>query len=56
MKMHGDCDFCANYLQTILFAFMLYRVAVAVVQLKQGMTRIICLDVEEISAKRQKSK
>lgn len=31
---------------------MLYRVLVAVIQLKQGMLRIICLDMEEIAAKR----
>lgn len=55
MQWHG-CQFCSDYLLTILLAAMAYRVVVAVIQLKQGMTRIICLDVEEISAKREQAK
>jgi len=49
-------EFCAHNLKTILFGFMIYRVAVAVIQLKQGMTRIVCLDIEEISAKSSEQK
>ena len=52
LQWHG-CQICANYLYPVLFGAMVYRVVVAAIQLKQGMTRIICLDVEEISAKRQ---
>jgi hypothetical protein len=51
-EFHG-CEFCSNYLYKVLAAFMLYRVLVALIELKQGMTRIICLDVEEITAKKK---
>jgi len=51
LNFHG-CVFCAEYLYKLLAAFMLYRVLVALIELKQGMTRIICLDMEEIAAKR----
>ena len=35
----------------ILELFMAYRFIVAVIELRQGMSRIICLDIEEITAK-----
>ena len=41
----------SEYLKPVLLLAVGYRTLVSVIELKQGMSRIICLDVEEITAR-----
>lgn len=48
----NGCQLTSEYLLVILHTAVLYRFLVATIELKMGMSRIICLDIEEITVKR----